>query len=134
MTAAMTAAMIAKYENGMIGEIPDPEHDVAKYTQALAEFRFDKAMEEIWEQVRGLNQYIDETKPWKLAEPKSGPIDDAHLQEVLAYMAGCLIEVADLLEPMLPDTSAKIKAVFASGVLQPLAKPLFPKAVKSPKA
>ncbi|HCM51633.1 TPA: methionine--tRNA ligase [Candidatus Saccharibacteria bacterium] len=122
-----TSAMIAKYENSMIGEIPDPEHDIAGYSQAMADFRFDKALEEVWEQVRGLNQYIDETKPWQLADPKTGPRDDEHLSEVLAYIAGCLIEIADLLAPFMPETAAKIKGVFASGVLQPLPSPLFPK-------
>ncbi len=129
-----TSAMIAAYQNGLIGDIPDPEHDIASYTRALSEYRFDKAMEEVWEQVRGLNQYIDEAKPWNLANPKSGTRDEEHLREVLAYMTGCLIEIADLLVPMLPDTSAKIKQVFASGVLRPLAASLFPKTVEGKKS
>lgn len=123
-----TAAMIVKYQNGLIGDIPDPEHDIAQYTQALEEFRFDKALEEVWEQVRGLNQYIDETKPWALAKPKSGPPDEEHLREVLAYMSACLIEIADLLAPFLPDTAAKINSVFSTGMLKPLPSLLFPKA------
>jgi len=41
---------------------------------------------------------------------------------------GSLLEIADLLAPFLPDTAAKVKAVFASGQIKPLAQPLFPKA------
>ena len=63
-----TAAMITKYLKGIVGDIPAPRHDIAQYQQAVADCRFDRALEEVWEQVRGLNQYIDETKPWEIAK------------------------------------------------------------------
>ena len=50
-----------------------------------------------------------------------------HLREVLAYQAGSLLEIADLLEPFLPDTASKIKSVFAKGFIRPLKGTLFPK-------
>jgi methionyl-tRNA synthetase len=73
--------------------------------------------------VRGLNQYIDGEKPWEIA--KAG--DAAHLKEVLAYQVSCLLEIADLLEPFLPDTTAKIHQIFAKETVQPLSGTLFPK-------
>ena len=118
-----TAAMIEKYQKGVIGNLPEAEHDSAPIFQSLAECRFDRALDQIWDQVRGLNQYIDEEKPWDIA--KQG--DAEHLREVLAYQAGCLLEIADLLVPFLPDTAAKIKAVFETGVVKPIAGTLFPK-------
>jgi methionyl-tRNA synthetase len=118
-----TAAMITKYQKGMIGDIPEPKHDIAQYQQALADFRFDRALDEVWEQVRGLNQYIDETKPWEIA--KTG--DEAHMREVLAYMAANLLEIADLLAPFTPGSANKIREVFGTGMLKPLPGPLFPK-------
>jgi methionyl-tRNA synthetase len=122
-----TAAMISKYQNGVIGDIPEPEHDIGPYEQALEQCRFDRALDEIWEQVRGLNQYIEESKPWELAKNK----DEEHLREILAYMAGNLLEIAELIAPFMPITSEKIKGVFGSGVLNPLPSPLFPKAEKN---
>ncbi len=122
-----TAAMIAKYQDGFIGDIPTPGHDIAPFQASMADFRFDKAVEQIWEQVRGLNQYIDETKPWEIAKSK----DENHLREVLAYMVGCLIEVATLLYPFMPDTAGKIRDIFETGVLKPLDGSLFPKAEKT---
>ena len=107
----------------MIGDIPDPEHDVAQYRQAIAECRFDRALDEAWEQVKGLNQYIDKSKPWEIA--KTG--DQEHMREILAYMAACLLEIAVLLAPFMPDTAAKIQGIFGTGILKPLPKPLFPK-------
>ncbi len=118
-----TAAMITQYQQGIIGNIPPAEHDLAQYNAALENFRFDRALEEVWEQVRGLNQYIDEEKPWVIF--KEG--DKEHLQEVLAYQSSCLLEIADLLVPFLPDTADKIKKVFADGMVHPIEGTLFPK-------
>lgn len=117
-----TAAMIKKYQKGVIGDIPPAEHDAAAYREALDTCRFDRALEEVWEQVRGLNQYIDEEKPWVIAKGN----DEEHLKEVLAYMASCLLEIADLLVPFLPESSKKIKEIFESGVVNDFS-PLFPK-------
>jgi methionyl-tRNA synthetase len=118
-----TAAMISRYQKGLIGSIPEAGHDMGPYQAALQECRFDRALEEVWEQVKGLNQYIEEAKPWELAKLN----DDEHLREVLAYCAGSLLEIATLLMPFMPETAGKIKQVFSSGILEKLPPPLFPK-------
>jgi hypothetical protein len=38
-----------------------------------------------------------------------------------------LLEIADLLEPFLPETAQKIAAVFKDGLVSPLEGSLFPK-------
>ncbi len=118
-----TAAMISQFQKGMIGDIPPAEHDVMAYRQAIESCRFDKALDEVWDQVRGLNQYIDEAKPWQLAKAD----DEDHLREVLAYMVGALLEIAILLVPFMPETAAKIEQLFGSGLLKEMPAPLFPK-------
>ncbi len=118
-----TAAMIVRYQKGIVGEIPPENHDKAQYWEAVEACRFDKALDHVWEQVRGLNQYIDEAKPWNIA--KEG--DEDHLREVLAYQASNLLEIADLLEPFMPDTALKIRHVFEEGVIRPIEGTLFPK-------
>jgi methionyl-tRNA synthetase len=125
-----TAAMIKQYQNGIIGDIPEAGHDTAKYSDALEHCRFDRALEEVWDQVRGLNQYIDEQKPWEIN--KSG--DAEHLREVLAYQAACLLEVAQLLTPFMPETARKIRHVFEDGVVRPIEGSLFPRKDKLPQA
>ena len=105
-------------------------HDVAGYREAIESCRFDKALDEVWDQVRGLNQYIDEQKPWVIA--KTG--DEDHLREVLAYLCGALLEIAELLVPFMPDTAAKIQDLFSSGLLKELPGPLFPKHDQKPIA
>lgn len=118
-----TQAMIVRYQNGLIGEVPPPEHDAAAYSAALENCQFDRALDAVWQQVRGLNQYIDEEKPWEIAKAH----DEEHLREVLAYQVSNLLEIANLLAPFLPDTAAKIKHIFSKGVVQPLESTLFPK-------
>ena len=118
-----TAAMVMKYQNGLIGDIPPAEHDIAQYQEAMAACRFDRALDHVWEQVRGLNQYIDEEKPWTIA--KTG--DEDHLREVLAYLASNLLEIADLLEPLMPETALRIRNVFSEGIIRPITGTLFPK-------
>ncbi len=116
-------AMVVKYQEGVIGDIPEPEHDSTSYHEAIAECRFDRALEEVWDQVRGLNQYIEEEKPWQVAKED----DKEQLQEVLAYMCVALMQIASLLAPFMPDTAAKISAVFSEGIVRALDGPLFPK-------
>ncbi len=122
-TVQRTAVMIVKYQNGIIGNIPPAEHDTAQYLEALDKCRFDRALDEVWEQIRGLNQYIDEEKPWELAKEK----DAEHLREVLAYQASALLQIADLLEPFLPETAQKIQHIFKEGVVRQSAQTLFPR-------
>jgi methionyl-tRNA synthetase len=117
------AAMVGKYQDNIIGEIPPAEHDIHEYQRAIAECRFDKALEEVWEQVRGLNQYIDAEKPWIIAKEN----DAQHLQEVLAYCVSNLLEIASLLAPFMPQTATAIANMFKDGIVRPLGKPLFPK-------
>ncbi len=116
-------SMIKQYQNGIIGQIPDARHDVAPYWEAMENCRFDRALEEVWDQVRGVNQHIEETKPWEIN--KLGNTD--HLREVLAYQVGSLLEIADLLAPFMPETAEKIKYIFAEGYVRPLEATLFPK-------
>jgi len=118
-----TVAMLEKYQGGIVGEIPEAEHDTGHIQESIETCRFDRALDQIWEQVRGLNQYIDEEKPWSIA--KANDMD--HLREVLAYQVSCLLEIADLLEPFLPDTAAKIQGIFREGLVTPLEGTLFPK-------
>lgn len=118
-----TAAMITNYQNGIIGEIPPPNHDNAVYWECLEACKFDRALDQVWEQVRGLNQYIEQQKPWMIAKTE----DKDHLQEILAYQAGNLLEIADLLDPFMPETAAKIKHVFAEGVIRANKETLFPR-------
>lgn len=121
-----TASMIERYLDGIIGEIPSPEHDIAQYEQAMKSCRFDKALDEIWLQIKGINQYIEEEKPWQVAKE-----DREHLKEILTYIVGGLIQVAQLLSPFMPQTAHLINKTFSSDIISPIPGTLFPKAETS---
>jgi methionyl-tRNA synthetase len=124
-----TAAMISRYQNGLIGVIPEAGHDVGPYQEAISQFRFDRALDGVWEQVKGLNQYIEESKPWELAKLN----DEEHMREVLSTAVSSLLEIASLLAPFMPSTAEKIRQIFASGVLKEVPAPMFPKHESAPK-
>lgn len=127
-TVQRTAAMIAQYLNGDVRPLVESAHDQAEYWKALENFRFDRALDAVWNQVRGLNQYIDEEKPWEVN--KQG--DTAHVREILAYQVSSLLGIADLLEPFLPETSHAIKELFGDGTGIKPGKPLFPRIEHAP--
>lgn len=123
------ASMITKYQQGVIGDTPAEEHDTGAYDEAIADCKFDRALDAVWEQVRGLNQLIETEKPWQIA--KLG--DEDHLREVLAGFVSDLSEISELLEPFMPATALKIKAVFADGLIHPIEGTLFPRIESEPK-
>lgn len=122
------ASMITRYQAGVIGDITRRgEHDMQPYRQAMAELSFDRALDEVWVMIRSLNKYLENVKPWEIARDRdTNPDASAHLSEVLAYSAGTLLQIADLLAPVMPSTSEAVHKLFGSGVVQP-AQPLFPK-------
>lgn len=118
-----TLAMVDRFASGDIGQVPPPEHDTKVYERAINQCHFDQALDNIFDQVKGLNQYIEEEKPWVIA--KSG--DRSHLIEVLAHMVGSLMEIADLLDPFMPQTADKIKTAFKDGKSHEMGQTLFPR-------
>jgi methionyl-tRNA synthetase len=117
-----TASMVVKYLDGQTGPIEAHSHDATAVYDAIGHFQMDRALGEIWQTIRGLNQLIEEEKPWVLAKT-----DASHLKEVLLHLVADLLQVADLLLPFLPETAAKISHTFADGKVNMAAGVLFPK-------
>ncbi len=116
------AAMIAKYQGGLIGVDGDAAHDTNKFHEAIENFQFEKALEEISVFTKDLNLYIEQEKPWEVAKE-----DSEHLQEILGYLATNIVHLAHLLEPFMPQTAAKISNMFSTGKLEQSEGTLFPK-------
>lgn len=117
------ASMINRYQQGVIGEYPIPGHDTAPYHEAIENQQFDRALEWVWELVKGLNVFIEQEKPWQLAKEK----DDSHLKEVLAACVGDVLQIAELIEPFLPQTSQTIRHIFQDGYVHNYSGVLFPR-------
>jgi len=124
------ASMVSRYQSGVIGDAPKGDHDMKPYFDAMHDLKFNVAMEEVWDTVRGLNKYIEMVKPWEIAKRReTDPEAEVHLGEVLNQSVGTLLQVADQLAPFLPSTAEAIKHIFASGVIVPIdtVGGLFPK-------
>ena len=122
------ASMIIKYQAGVIGEAQQAEHDMTAYHAAMESLEFNKAIGEVWNMVRSLNQYIDNVKPWAVAkEVGQDPEAEPHLAEILSHCAGALVQIGDLLEPFLPNAATKIQEIFETGVVKLPEGVLFPK-------
>ncbi|HRF28307.1 MAG TPA: methionine--tRNA ligase [Candidatus Saccharibacteria bacterium] len=122
------ANMLTRYQAGVIGDSPQGEHDMQAYRKAMDGLEFNKALDEVWQMVRSVNQYIETVKPWEIAKNKDkDPDADGHLSEVLAHCVGNLLQIGDLLVPFLPTTAAFIHKTFETGVVVPPEGVMFPK-------
>lgn len=84
----------------------------------LSTFRFDRALEEVWKDIRNLDQKIEETRPWELEGTK--------LKENLESAVSIIRNIAYNLRPFLPETAEKIEKQFAGPKIE-AGKPLFPR-------
>ncbi len=122
------AAMVQRYQAGVVGDVPAGEHDMGPYHSAMEAFEFDKAFDEIWVTVQSLNKYIERVKPWEIAKRRqTDPEAEGHLAEVLTHAVASLEQVGDMMHPFMPDAAAAIHHTFENGVIATDAKPLFPK-------
>ncbi len=80
-----------------------------KYQKALGDFKFNEALIAIWELITSCDKYIEKEKPW--ASEKT---------EVVANLVVAIKEIANLLEPLLPETSEKILKQLKSKKSEPL--------------
>ncbi len=132
--ASRTLAMIERYRDGVIpdGE-PDPELDLegldGRVRALLDDASVSRALEEIWTQVRRLNAYVEETKPWELAKAESAGLNgpgqplaadrmdsgSQRLDTVLYNLAEGIRFLALLLHPYMPESSGKLLEALAEG-------------------
>jgi len=69
-----------------------------KYKEALAHYRFNDALIEIWKLISTCDKIIEKERPWEGSSPKT-----------LGALLDTIDKIADLLSPFLPETSEKIR-------------------------
>lgn len=125
------SGMVMRYQAGVIGQIPDGEHDMTTYHDAMDNLEFNRAIDEIWLMVRSLNQYIENVKPWEIAKLIGKDTDaEPHLNDVLNNAVGALTQIADLLVPFMPETADRIHEIYKTGAVISNQNILFPKIYK----
>ena len=71
----------------------------------IAAFAFDSALETIWEFVRRINRYVQQTQVWTLAKPETKP----RMGTILYNSLEALRLISVLISPFIPDTAKKIQ-------------------------
>lgn len=88
------------------------------------EYRVDQVLLLIWDKIRDLDKYIDETKPWELL--KSDDVLSEENNQVWEKLVTEIRTIAKLIEPFIPTTAQKIQAQFAGTQIK-AAEGLFPR-------
>ena len=92
-------------ENNLEGPVAIPEwEDMSKYFAFLEQFEITKACDFIWNEISAMDRFIQENQPFKVVktEKEKG-------QKMISELVVRLYSVARMLNPILPETSAKIK-------------------------
>ncbi len=110
-----TLSMTHKYFGGSIprpdvedivdAEIKKIGQDAMQSFQSFySEFKFSRALEGLWELVRGLNKYIDATAPWALYKEENME----RLSTVIYVLLENMRKIAVHLWPVMPEASEKM--------------------------
>ena len=113
-----TVGMIDKYFEGALPKVQDNNDKleqeiidfcsdiVLKVEDYMDKMQFSNALTEIWNLVRRVNKYIDETTPWVLAKDET---KKQKLANIMYTLAESLRIIGILINPAMPNTS---KAIF----------------------
>ncbi len=109
---------IAKLAEKVNYSMPAKEYSISdSVAHHLEQYRFDLALQNIWERSRKLDQSINEHEPWKLEEIK--------LLAFINQIAGEIAHLAFDLQPFLPSTAEKILTQYSGNIKA--SSPLFPR-------
>ena len=148
--------MIQRYCGGVVPASPDDRRTeldlglVASIDSAIAavhrhfdSFQISLALQETWELIRLVNQYIVKREPWVLAKKAD---QRAVLETTLFHSADALRVTAALIDPVMPDAATRIRrmlgiaqerwsglkaATLAPGTTLGAIEPLFPRIEKT---
>jgi methionyl-tRNA synthetase len=109
--------MIARYRDGTVAKVqPDVPVDFDSLRRdvigRIDVFDVTGALDQIWDAVRRLNQYVSTEAPWQLAKDEANA---ERLDRVLYTLVDGLTSVAVLLAAFLPESAPKILAALGQG-------------------
>jgi methionyl-tRNA synthetase len=126
-----TSNLIERFCDGVVNtdllqnELPEtyPDISLVQLYKHLDEFNPMLAIKEIFTQTEKLNQFLEQTQPWKLAKDPN-KLDE--VRGILGFCAFSLSEVGKALAIFLPNSGDQIYRVFTAPRITK-AKVLFPK-------
>lgn len=93
----------------------------SEYMKTIEEFKFNEALNFVWKKISALDLYINQEQPWILIKT-----NNQKLQSIMAHCVDQIQEIALLLAPFLPQSSAKILEQFKGPSIKS-EPPLFPR-------
>jgi methionyl-tRNA synthetase len=93
-----------------------------EFEEKMENYKFNEALEVLWAKLRGCDEIITRTEPWKIK-------DVEEVKKVLEPVAENIFNVAELLQPFMPQTAEKILAQFGEKQIKK-GEPLFPRISK----
>ncbi|MDO5738315.1 MAG: methionine--tRNA ligase [Eubacteriales bacterium] len=98
--------------NELAEQVVDLSNHVAQEVDTLlTKFHSQESLQKIWDLLRRLNKFIDETEPWVLAKKEGA---EAELGQVLFVLSAGLQSAAIMLQPFMPETSRIILDTFGT--------------------
>jgi len=120
--ASRILKMASKYE--VVVDLPTRDDVFADLPQAYVNgfdrFELNRVADAVWQQVSTLDQYITDTEPFKTIKT-----NETKAKQDVAHLVKELYRIGVLLEPLMPDTAARIQK--ATQNTAPFDSPLFPR-------
>jgi methionyl-tRNA synthetase len=85
---------------------------IGAVTRSFDAFQINVALQDIWELIGKLNKYIVEREPWALAKDAARR---ATLETTLYVAADVLRVIGSLIEPVMPETAARVRRILGVG-------------------
>jgi methionyl-tRNA synthetase len=132
--AQRTLSMIYKNLDGVLpaaGEAPEDKDllgsvdaAVAELTERFDDFAFSVGLEAWMSAVFQCNAYIDAQAPWALRKS-----DPARMAQVLGTLVAAIRKLAVAVEPVIPESAARLIGVLDAGMSGPIEQPvpIFPR-------
>jgi methionyl-tRNA synthetase len=120
--------MIEKYCDNHVPEVKNIDDNLIafvgeinkKYNENILTWRFDRALENVWQLITRLDQTISDKKPWEMVKQNN----TGELNDLLYHLLEALRHVAINIWPFIPGTSEKILIMLGLNMEKELAKPL----------
>lgn len=93
-----------------------------KIAEKMKNYQFDRVLEILWGELRKGDEHLSEKTPWKLSEKEE-------IRAVLEPVVQMILNVAELLESFIPETSEKIIKQFSAKQIKK-SESLFPRLQK----
>ena len=115
----LTSRIMKMAEDNLDAPVEIPEHTITdEYFGFIDKFELNKAMDYVWAKIAELDGIIQSTEPYKLVK-----VDKEKGVEIIKDLAVRLYTIGRLLNPMMPDASAKIKTAVKTNKMP--SEPLF---------